>query len=80
MEGTEDDVLFTNAGPGGDVQIGLGLRGDQFNQLAGLITVIDPVMRVVSVGRSANVTRTVRLVIFKKDNAIRLLPGTWKEF
>jgi hypothetical protein len=80
VEGTEDDVLFTNGGPGGDVQIALGLRGDQFNQLAGLITVIDPVMRVVSVGKSANVTRTVRLVVFKRDNAIRLLPGTWKEF
>jgi hypothetical protein len=80
VEGTEDDVLFTNAAAGGDVQIALGLRGDQFNQLAGLITVTDPVVRVVSIGTSANVTRTVRMVIFKKDNAIRLLPGTWKEF
>lgn len=79
VEGTEDDVLFTNPGPGGDVQIALGLRGDQFNQLAGLITVIDPVMRVVSVGKSGNVTRTVRFAVFKQGNAIRLMPGTWKE-
>ena len=80
LEGTEDDVLFTNAGPGGDVQIALGLRGDQFIQLAGLITTTDPVVRVVSVGKSANVTRTVRMVVFKKDTAVRLLPGTWKEY
>ena len=80
VEGTEDDVLFTNAGPGGDVQIALGLRGDQFNQLAGLITVTDPVVRVVSVGKSGNVTRTVRMVVLKQGAAIRLLPGSWKEF
>ncbi|HEX4640415.1 MAG TPA: hypothetical protein VH252_03460, partial [Chthoniobacterales bacterium] len=79
LEGTDDDVLLTSAGPGGDVQIALGLRADQFIQLAGLITTTDPVIRVVSVGKSANVTRTVRMVVFKQGNAIRLIPGTWKE-
>jgi type II secretory pathway component PulK len=77
IEGTDDDVLFTNAGPNGDVQIALGLRGDQFNQLASLITVNGPVVRVESVGKSGNSTRTVRMVIFKQNNSIRLI--SWKE-
>jgi hypothetical protein len=80
LEGTDDDVLFTSPAPGGDVQIAMGLRGDQFAPLAVLITTTDPVMRVVSVGKSGNVTRTVRLVVFKQGPAIRLIPGTWKEF
>jgi hypothetical protein len=35
------------------------------------------VVRVVSVGKSGNATRTVRMVVFKQNNAIRLL--SWKE-
>ena len=78
IEGTEDDVKFTNAAPGGDVNIALGLGPDQFRQIANLITVTDSVMRIVSVGKSANVTRTVRMVVFKQANAIRLI--SWKEY
>jgi type II secretory pathway component PulK len=72
--GTDDDFLFTNPA---DVQIALGLRQDQFIQLANLITTTSPVVRVESVGKSASVTRTVRMVIFKQNNAIRLI--SWKE-
>lgn len=78
LEGTEDDVKFTNPAPGGDVNIALGLGPDQFRQIASLITVNDAVMRIVSVGKSANVTRTVRMVVFKQGNAIRLI--SWKEY
>jgi hypothetical protein len=78
IEGTDDDVKFTNAAPGGDVNIALGLGPDQFRQIANLITVTDSVMRIVSVGKSANVTRTVRMVVFKQANAIRLI--SWKEY
>lgn len=74
IEGTEDDVVFANIT---DVAIALGFRQDQFNQLAGLITVTESVMRVVSVGKSAGVSRTVRMVVFKQGNSIRLL--SWKE-
>ncbi len=74
IEGTDDDLLFTNPS---DVQIALGLRQDQFIQLANLITTASPVIRVESVGKSASVTRTVRMVIFKQNNAIRLI--SWKE-
>lgn len=80
IEGTDDDVLFKSTAPNGDVQIALGLRADQFMQLSGLITTTDQVVRIVSVGKSGNVSRTVRLVLFKQGNAIRLVPGTWKEY
>ena len=74
QEGTEDDVRFTNPE---EIRIALGFRQDQFNQLASLITVNESVIRVVSVGKSGTVTRTVRMVIFKQGNGIRLL--SWKE-
>jgi hypothetical protein len=74
IEGTEDDVLFTNPT---DVQIALGFRADQFNQLATLIRFDSPVVRVESVGKSGAVTRTVRMVVFKQGGGIRLL--SWKE-
>jgi hypothetical protein len=77
IEGTEDDVVF---GTAQDVQIALGFRQDQFTQLAALIRYDSPVVRIVSIGRSGPVSRTVRLVIFKQGGGIRLVPGTWKEF
>jgi general secretion pathway protein K len=73
IEGTEDDVKFTL----GEAQIALGFRQDQFNQLSQLITDTSQVVRVVSVGKSGSATRTVRMVVFKQNNAIRLL--SWKE-
>jgi general secretion pathway protein K len=74
IEGTEDDIKFTNLQ---EVQIALGFRADQFSQLANLITLNDSVIRVVGVGKSGAVTRTVRMVIFKQGSAIRLI--SWKE-
>lgn len=78
IEGTEDDLKFTSAAERGDVNIALGLTPEQFRQIANLITVTDSVVRIVSVGKSANVTRTVRMVVFKQGNGMRLL--SWKEY
>ena len=44
-------------------------------QLAGLIGT-DQVMRVVSVGKSGDVTRTVRVVFVKGNTQLK----SWKEF
>jgi general secretion pathway protein K len=74
IEGTEDDVVFTSAQ---EVQIALGFRQDQFIQLANLITVNGPVVRVESVGKSGNFMRTVRMVMFKQGTSSRLI--SWKE-
>jgi general secretion pathway protein K len=74
IEGNEDDVRFTNPQ---ELQIALGFRPDQFNQLAALISFNDTVVRVVSVGKSGTVTRTVRMVLFKNNASMRLI--SWKE-
>lgn len=75
LEGTEDDVLFIDAR---EAALAFGIPAEQL-QTSGLVVFNDPVMRVESIGRSGNVTRTVRMVIRKvgNSNSIQLL--TWKE-
>jgi hypothetical protein len=68
IQGTEDDV---------DFWIALGLRPEQYPQLATLVGGRGPILRVVSVGRSGTATRTVRMVISKVGTAIQL--KSWKE-
>ena len=86
IEGTEDDVRFT-LGAGSTTQVGptsqgeitasmqvaLGFRDDQFRQLAPLITDTSQVVRVISVGKSASATRTVRMVMMKFNGGTRLI-------
>jgi type II secretory pathway component PulK len=76
IEGTEDDLKLD----AGILQNALGFRQDQFNQLAGLITFDSQVVRILSIGKSGPVARTVRVVIYKQGGGIRLIPGTWKEY
>jgi hypothetical protein len=80
-EGTEDDPPIATPQ---DVQIALGLLPEQYNQLSPLLATSQPgqpqVIRIVSVGNSGPVTRTVRVVVRKMANQIQLVPGTWKEF
>ena len=73
IEGTEDDMKFT----GPQDLVGLGFSQNLLNQLANLITFNDPVVRIVSLGKSGETTRTVRMVVYKQNNAIRLI--SWKE-
>jgi general secretion pathway protein K len=75
IEGNEDDVRFTDLSR---VQIALGLTQDQIAQIAPLIsaTPMDTVLRIVSIGKSGGVTRTVRMVVMKPGP--RLL--SWKEY
>jgi general secretion pathway protein K len=75
IEGTEDDVRFTDLQ---QVQIALGLTQTQMTQFATLIsaTANDSVVRIVSIGKSGGVTRTVRMVVMKPGP--RLL--SWKEY
>ena len=77
IEGNEDDVVFKDAQ---QVQIALGFREDQFIQLRNLITSDSQVVRIVSVGKSGPIARTVRVVVYKQGGGIRLIPGTWKEY
>ena len=84
IEGTEDDVRF-NDPRDPPISFALGMTEAQFNQLG---TVLAPaaqanqaqVLRIVSLGKSGAVTRTVRVVVTKTGNNLLLKAGTWKEF
>lgn len=73
IDGTEDDPVFESLD---QVRVALGFTPDQFAQLSGLIGFKDQVMRVVSLGKSGNVTRTVEM-IFRKSATPQLIH--WKE-
>ncbi|CAN5431894.1 hypothetical protein BH18VER2_BH18VER2_00370 [soil metagenome] len=74
IDGTEDDPPFASLD---QVRLALGFTPEQFAQLSGLIGFKDQVVRVVSVGKSGEVTRTVEMIIRKaaQPQMIR-----WKEF
>lgn len=83
IEGTEDDLTFSDPREP-TVQVALGLSQPEYQQLAPLLANVGPgqpqVIRIVSVGKSGAVTRTVRVVVRKMGSGIQLVPGTWKEF
>ncbi len=76
VEGTEDDTVFKSID---EVLIALGYASPQVReQVKPLLSGSqDPTIRVVSVGHSGEVTRTVRMVVRKAGNAIQL--RSWKE-
>lgn len=76
IDGTEDDPEFKKWE---DVQIALGFSAPQFAQIQPFLNLQEPLLRVVSVGRSGDVTRTVQMVVRKAGNVPQLVPGTWKE-
>lgn len=74
IDGTQDDAAFKSLD---DVRVALGFSTEQFKQLAPLVGFKDQFVRVVSVGKSGDVTRTVQMVVRKSGNALQLI--TWKE-
>ena len=73
IDGTADDIPF-NSLP--DVKSALGFNDQQFQQIAALVGFKDQVFRILSVGKSGDVTRSVRMVVRKGGN-IQLI--SWKE-
>ena len=74
IDGTEDDPIFETLD---DVRVALGFTPDQFARLSGLVGFKDPVVRVVSVGKSGETTRTIQMIIRKNPNPQMI---RWKEF
>ena len=79
IDGTDDDQVFESLD---QVRLALGFTPEQFAQLTGppgppLIGLKDQVVRVVSVGKSGDATRTVEMIVRKgaQPQMIR-----WKEF
>jgi len=74
IDGTADDAQFKNLA---DVQYALGFSPEQFQQLAALVGFNDQVMRILSVGKSGNIARTVKMVVRKSGNIPEVI--VWKE-
>jgi len=75
IDGTSDDMQFKSLP---EIQTALGLSQDQFRVLAPLIGFNSQVYRVVSIGKSGDAQRTVRLVFRKTGGAPQVI--TWKEY
>ena len=73
IDGTEDDLVFESLD---QVRLALGFTPDQFAQLSGLIGFKDQVVRVVSLGKSGDVTRTIQMIV-RKSTTPQLI--RWKE-
>lgn len=74
VDGTDDDPIFESLD---QVRLALGFTPEQFAQLSGLIGFKDQVVRVVSVGKSGDATRTVEMIIRKSAQPQMI---RWKEF
>ncbi len=73
-DGTADDTVFNSLD---DIRAALGLSPQQFQELSPFVLFKDPVLRIVSTGRSSDVTRVIQLV-FRAGTTPQLI--TWKEF
>ncbi len=73
IDGTEDDPVFESLD---QVRVALGFTPAQFAQLSGLIGFKDKIVRVVSVGKSGDTTRTVQMIIRKSGTSQMI---RWKE-
>lgn len=62
IDGTPDDAVFQSLD---EVRVAIGFSPDQFAQLTGLVGFHDPVVRIVSAGKSGEVTRTVQMIVRK---------------
>ena len=74
LDGTEDDAEFKSLE---EVRVALGFTAEQFKQIAALVGFRDQVLRIISTGRSGNVTRVVQMIVRKSGNVPQLI--SWKE-
>jgi len=74
IDGTADDYPFNNLA---DIQSALGFSVEQFQQLAALVGFKDQVFRILSVGKSGDVSRSLRMIVRKAGNLPQLI--SWKE-
>jgi type II secretory pathway component PulK len=75
IDGTADDTVFKNLD---EIRAALGLTPEQFRELSPFVSFKDSVLRVVSTGRSGDITRVIQLVFRRAGLTPQLI--TWKEF
>ncbi|MGI8432487.1 MAG: hypothetical protein ACR2MW_09395 [Chthoniobacterales bacterium] len=73
IDGTPDDPLLESLD---QVRVALGFSTDQFAQLSGQVGFKDKIVRVTSVGKSGDATRTVQMII-RKSGIPQMI--RWKE-
>jgi len=73
IDGTPDDPVFESLD---QVRVALGFSTEQFAQLSGLVGFKDKIVRVTSVGKSGDSTRTVQMII-RKSGIPQMI--RWKE-
>jgi hypothetical protein len=74
IDGTGDDAQFASLT---DVYIVLGLTEEQFQQIASLVAFKDQVFRIMSMGKSGDVTRSLQMVVRKGGGIPQVI--SWKE-
>jgi len=74
IDGTADDTQFTSLA---DVETALGLTAEQSEQIEGLVAFKDQVFRVISMGKSGDVTRSLQMIVRKGAVIPQVI--TWKE-
>ena len=74
IDGTGDDAQFASLI---DVYIVLGLTEEQFQQIASLVGFKDPVFRIMSMGKSGDVTRSLQMIVRKGAGIPQVI--SWKE-
>ena len=74
IDASDDDVQFKSLE---EVRAVLGFSPEQLNILGTIVGFKDPVIRIVSVGRSGDTTRVVQMVVRRVGTGSQLI--TWKE-
>jgi hypothetical protein len=74
IDGTADDAPFNSLA---DVQSVLGLTPEQFEQIASLVGFKDQIFRILSMGKSGDLTRSLQMIIRKGGSIPQVI--SWKE-
>jgi len=78
IDGTADDFQFTATNPPQVPQEAIaafGLNPQQFQMIQALIQYTGPVARIVSIGKSGDVTRSVEMIVFKPTTPLGRAAG-----
>jgi hypothetical protein len=74
IDGTADDAPFNSLA---DVQSVLGLTPEQFEQIASLVGFKDQIFRILSMGKSGDLTRSLQMIVRKGGSIPQVI--SWKE-
>jgi hypothetical protein len=74
IDGTVDDAQFNSLA---DVQSVLGLTPEQFQQIASLVGFKDQIFRILSMGKSGDLTRSLQMIVRKGGSIPQVI--SWKE-